>query len=71
MTVFVKEEEELFRRFTETHYQRGYTAEQITGLLMKAGLTLVEISDADTNGPIRAQSERVLVVAKEQGKKEK
>lgn len=71
VTVFVKEEEELFRRFTETHYQRGYTAEQITGLLKKAGLTLVEISDADTNGPIRAQSERVLVVAKEQGKKEK
>lgn len=71
VTVFVQEEEELFRRFTETHYQRGYTVEQITGLLKKAGLILVEILDADTNGHVGAQTERVLVVAKEQGKKER
>lgn len=69
VTVFVQEEEELFRRFTETHYQRGYTVEQVVELLEKAGLRLVEICDADTNGPVNAESERVLVVAGEQGKK--
>lgn len=71
VTVFVQEEEELFRRFTETHYQRGYTVEQITRLLKQAGLSLIEICDADTNGPVSEESERVLVVAGEQGKKGK
>lgn len=71
VTVFVQEEEELFRRFTETHYQRGYTVEQMVKLVENAGLRLVEISDADTNGPVSAKTERVLVVAKEQGKKGK
>lgn len=71
VTVFVQEEEELFLRFTETHYQKGYTAEQITRLLKRAGLGIVEILDADTNGPVNEESERVLVVAKEQGKKGK
>ena len=71
VTVFVQEEEELFRRFTETHYQRGYTVEQIVKLLEQAGLRLVEICDADTNGPVSPESERILIVAGEQGKKGK
>lgn len=29
LTIFVQEEEDIFRRFTETHLQRGYTAEQM------------------------------------------
>jgi SAM-dependent methyltransferase len=71
VTVFVQEEEDLFRRFTETHYQRGYTVEQIISLLKQAGLRIVEICDADTNGQVCEESERVLVVAEEQGKKGK
>lgn len=71
VTVFVQEEEELFRRFTETHYQRGYRADEILALLEKSGLSLMQISDADTDGPVNAQSERILVVAREQGKKGK
>lgn len=69
VTIFAKEENELFRRFTETHYQKGYTPEQIVSLLEQAGMTLVELRDADTEGNVTAKSERVLVVAREQGKK--
>ena len=50
LTVFVKEqeEEELFRKFTETHYQRGYTLQQIKRLLEKSGLVFMDALDADT-----------------------
>lgn len=65
VTIFVQEEMGLFRRFTETHVQKGYTTEQIIGLLEQAGLEIVELMDADTNEEVNEQSERVLVVAKE------
>ena len=68
VTIFVQEEEELFRRFTETHYQRGYTPAQMKKLLAQAGLLLIEMKDADTEGEVTPQTERVLVVAGEQGK---
>jgi len=68
VTVFVQEEEDLFRRFTETHFQRGYTCQQISKLLEKAGLTTVELMDADTEQPVCDTTQRVLVVAREQGK---
>ncbi len=68
ITIFVQEEGELFRRFTETHFQRGYTPEQVCKLIEEAGMTLVEMLDADTNGSVSEQSERILVVARENGK---
>ncbi len=69
LTVFVREpEEERFRRFTETHYQRGYTLEQMKGFLDEAGLLFVKALDADTQGEVRGESERVYVIARECGK---
>ena len=63
LTVFVQEEGEHFRRFTEMHFQRGYTVEQMTALAEGAGLRIVEVIDADTEGAVTEQSERVLIVA--------
>lgn len=68
LTIFVQEENELFRRFSETHFQRGYTAAQIEELLQQAGLGLVKMLDADTEEDVTPQSERILVIAIEQGK---
>ncbi|MCR5754228.1 MAG: class I SAM-dependent methyltransferase [Acetatifactor sp.] len=68
VTVFVKEEEDLFRRFTETHLQRGYRLEQMKRLVEQAGMTVIEVLDADTHREVTAQSERIYVVAREQGK---
>lgn len=68
LTVFVREEEECFRRFTETHFQRGYTPEQMRRLVERAGMTVLEMRDADTGEAVTAESERIYVVAKEQGK---
>ena len=68
LTIFVQEEEDVFRRFTETHFQRGYTVEQMTMLVEQAGMTIVEIMDADTHEPVTPESERVYIVARECGK---
>ena len=67
LTVFVREGER-FRKFSETHYQRGYTPEEMTALLEKAGMALLFSMDADTAGPVTAQTQRVCVVAGERGK---
>ena len=69
VTIFVKEEDDLFRKFTETHFQKGYTAKKIAKLIERAGMELVVMKDADTDGDITDESERIYVVAKEVKKK--
>ncbi len=70
LTVFVREPgEDRFRRFTETHYQRGYTLEQMKGFLEEAGLLFERALDADTHEEVGAGSERIYVVARECGKR--
>lgn len=68
LTVFVKEtgqkDAEIYRRFQETHYQRGYRLEQMKGYLRQAGLAFLEALDADTMGAVRDVSERIYVVAR-------
>lgn len=68
LTLFIREEGNLFRQFTETHLQRGYTAEQMQRLVEKAGMTVLEMKDADTGADITPESERIFVVARERGK---
>lgn len=68
LTVFVREDVDRFRRFTETHYQRGYTVEKIRELVERSGMVLIELLDADTGEAVTAESERVYVVAGEHGK---
>lgn len=65
VTVFLREEEDLFRRFQETHLQRGYTVPQMVKLVEKAGLKIVTVLDADTLSEVRPDSERVYIVAGE------
>lgn len=65
LTIYAREEgEELFYRFQETHYQRGYRLEQMCRLAQEAGLHILETLDADTHGEVTPESERVYVVAK-------
>ncbi len=65
LTVFVEEEDGRFRRFTENHFQRGYTPEQMKRLVEQSGMTILEMKDADTAGPVTEVSERVYMVARE------
>lgn len=68
VTIFVKEKGEFFRKFTENHFQKGYTKEKIVSLLERAGMEILEIKDADTEKEAVKTSERILVVAREKGK---
>ena len=66
LTIFVKDKkEELFRRFTETHFQRGYTLEEMKGFVEKAGMEFVLALDADTHKAPIETSERIYVIARE------
>lgn len=68
LTLFIREEGNRFRQYQETHLQRGYTAEQMQRLVEKAGMTILEMRDADTGEQITEESERIFVVAREKGK---
>lgn len=68
VTIFVKEEGDLYRKFVEEHYQRGYSLEEMKKALEDAGLIFVEAKDGDNYGAVTENSERILVIAKESGK---
>ena len=68
LTVFVRQDGDRFRKFSETHFQRGYSLEQITFLVDRAGMAIVEVMDADTGESVTAESERIYIVAREQDK---
>lgn len=68
LTVFVKESTGLFRRFEETHYQRGYTLEQIRYLVEASGMTFLDAVDAKSHGEVCQDTERIYVIAQEKDK---
>jgi 2-polyprenyl-3-methyl-5-hydroxy-6-metoxy-1,4-benzoquinol methylase len=62
LTLFIPEEDGLYRRCTETHYQRNYGVEQVKELLLQAGFTLLGVYDDYTREPLRPDSERATFV---------
>ena len=68
LTIFVKEEDERFRKFEENHYQRGYRLAQMKQSLKKAGMEFVKAIDADTHEAVTETSERIYCIARERGK---
>ena len=71
LAIFVKEEEDLYRKYTETHYQRAYSLEEIQDTIRRSGMELLAVYDAFTKEPPREDSERIYVVARECGKQPK
>ncbi len=65
VTLFIEQENGLYKKQVETHYQRAYDLEEIKELLAKAGMEFVNAFDAFTNKPVHSKSERIYVVAKE------
>lgn len=65
LTIYVKEEGDLYRRFCETHYQKSYSLETIQTLLDKAGMEFVTAYDAFTKEPPHKDSERIYIIARE------
>lgn len=73
MTFFIREADGRYQKFEETHFQRGYTPDKIKELAECAGLEWIGCYEAYTNQTFnlqsKAQSERILAVVRERGKK--
>ena len=70
LTLFIQEDasEDLYRRYQETHYQRGYTLEEMKELVERSGLVFEAAYDAVTHEEPTEKSERIYIVARESGK---
>ncbi len=69
LTLFVREKEGVYSRYEETHFQKAYTDQEIIRALKKAGMEPVAMYDAFTREPVREDSQRIYVIAREWGKR--
>ena len=68
LSVVVREPDDRYRKFCETHVQTGYRTDQIRDLIRESGLIYLGAYDGYTGHPAREDSERVVFLAREQGK---
>ena len=70
LTLFIRddEDEDIYRKYQEQHFQKAYTLEEIKRLLESAGLVFEVAYDAYTKDLVHEKSERITVVAREKGK---
>ena len=67
LSIFIEQDEPgLFKRFTENHFQRGYTLGQMHVFLQKAGLKVILVRDSDTKEEPSYDSQRIFIVAKKE-----
>lgn len=71
LTLFVREDGELYRRYQETHFQRAYSFEEVARALSEAGLELETVCDAFSGDAPGETSERVCFIAREREKAER
>ena len=68
MTFYLREDGDCYRRAEETHVQRAYTLAEVRETAERAGLVFIAAMDAETDGTLTDESERMLILLQEQGK---
>lgn len=73
LTLFIQEdgktgEAPLYRKYEEIHYQRAYSMEEVKQALEEAGMVFEACYDAFTKDAPRPDSDRIYIVARENGK---
>lgn len=68
LTLFVQEEDDLYRKYQESHFQKAYTLRDIRSMIEASGLKFVTAYDAYTQKTPMHNSERITVIAREYGK---
>lgn len=68
LTLFIREEDGRYRKYEEEHYQFAFTLDEVRQAVAEAGMRLEAVYDACTHQPPKEDSERVYVIAREQGK---
>lgn len=66
---FVRQENGLYERIEEFHYQKAYETDQVKELLRASGLQLLAVYGENTKEEPEPECERVYFVAREFGKK--
>ena len=74
LTLYIRQDEkneagDVYSRFEETHFQKGYSLEEMKSISGNAGFRLVTAFDADTKEEVTPASERIFMVVKENRKK--
>lgn len=65
LTLFIENEDGLYEKYEETHYQRAYEIERVCRLIEEAGMKVEAVYDAFTTAEPYEESERVYIVARE------
>lgn len=68
LALFLPREDGLYEKTEEIHCQKAYEQKEIEDLVIKAGMKLVAVYDAYTQNPPDQDTERLLFIAREQGK---
>ena len=68
LTFFTEEEEGLYRRFEENHYQRAYSVDEIKSLIEESGMVFEGLYNDYTDEKPGISSERITFICREQGK---
>ena len=67
LTLFIKEqsedEDDIYKKFEETHFQRCYEISELKELLEQSGLVFDAVYDAYTDNQVKCDSEKVTVIA--------
>ncbi len=64
VSFFIENEEGLYERMEEFHYERAYSMEEIEEGLQVAGMELIKVMDGYSFDPPHAESERLLFAAR-------
>ena len=60
--------QDICRKFQEMHYQRADSLAEVKAALEVAGMEFIAAYDAFTRNPVHQNSERMYIIAREQGK---
>lgn len=69
LTLFIKEKDDIYKRYEEYHVQRGYELGEIKELLKEAGMVFLAAFDGYTKEKASENSDRIVVAARESGKR--
>lgn len=69
LTLFIRQQNGLYEKYEETHFQRAYTLEEMKRFLKLAGMEFITAYDGYKNCQAQEQSERICVLAREKGKR--
>lgn len=65
LTLYIKQENALYKRYEETHIRRAYDVNTVKSLLTEAGLEMVGAYHELTGKRARPDSERIYIIARE------